>query len=346
MICCSCWCFLLLLLICCLCFCLADVVVSLFFISCLFCGWYLLIVVDCCCSSAPFCGCRGCFGAFVFVLRVLFLLVCVSLASDTPKKHHFPAISQGFAPFVSQNPFLQHPSFWHALCFSSFFWLVFFFFFWFYFFFLFVLFFLLCSLLLCFFICFFWLLFLLLIFPFLFIFLFFWCLFLFGSCCVESCHSAVSSSSSSSSFSYFSAFSSLSSGSDSPSDSRMHAFLALPCCLGSWAACCGGSVLCVSVVFGHPTGVPAFFRVKNAAIFRPMFSSILGGGGRGSSLSWEVKKGNLVPPCRCLSSSFLVHGEENTRNIVVSGVNSKSADRRVNGAFACSGKNGQKTLQK
>ena len=317
MICCSCWCFLLLLLICCLGFCLADVVVFLCFISCLFCGGYLLIVVDCCCSSAPFGGCRGCFSAFVFVLRVLFLLVCVSLASDTPEKHHFPAISQGFALFVSQSPFLQHPSFCHALCFSSFFWIIFFFF-WFYFFFLFVLFFLLCSLLLCFFICFSD------------YYSFFWS--------SPSCLSSYSSGA----FSYlvlvvlslvillflllpllliFLFFSSLSSGSDSPSDSRMHAFLALPRCLGSWAACCGGFVFCVSSVFGHPTGVPAFFRVKHAGpkkgltIFRPMFSSISGGGGRGSSLSWEVKMGNLVPPCRCLSSSFLVHGEENTRNI-------------------------------
>ena len=132
----------------------------------------------------------------------------------------------------------------------------------------------------------------------------------------------------------------------------MRVFLALPRCLGSWAACCGGSVFCVSSVFGHPTGVPAFFRVKNAGpkkgltIFRPMFSSISGGCDGGSSLSWEVKKGNLVPPCRCLSSSFLVQGEENTRNIVGSGVNSSTTDIRVNGAFAFSGKNGQKTLQK
>ena len=44
-----------------------------------------LIVVDCCCSSTPFCGCHGCFGAFVLVLRVLLLLVYVSLASDTQK---------------------------------------------------------------------------------------------------------------------------------------------------------------------------------------------------------------------------------------------------------------------
>ena len=132
----------------------------------------------------------------------------------------------------------------------------------------------------------------------------------------------------------------------------MHVFLALPRCLGSRAACCGGSVFCVSSVFGHPTGVPAFFRVKNSGpkkgphYFSPYVFQHFGGGGGdgGSSLSWEVKKGNLVPPCRCLSSSFLVQGEENTRNIVVSGVNSSSADIRVNGAFAFSGKNGQKTL--
>ena len=132
----------------------------------------------------------------------------------------------------------------------------------------------------------------------------------------------------------------------------MHVFLALPRCLGSWAACCGGSVFCVSSVFGHPTGVPAFFRVKNAGpkkgphYFRPMFSSISGGGGGGSSLSWEVKKGSLVPPCRCLSSSFLVHGQKNTRNIVVSGVNSSTADIRVNGAFAFLGQKWPKNATK
>ena len=65
-------------------------------------------------------------------------------------------------------------------------------------------------------------------------------------------------------FSYFSSFSSFSSGSTSPCDSLMHVFQALPRCLGSWAACCGGSVFCVSSVL---------------AIFRPMFSSISGGGG-------------------------------------------------------------------
>ena len=140
------------------------------------------------------------------------------------------------------------------------------------------------------------------IFPFLFIFLFFWCLFLFGSCCVESCHSAVSSSSSSSSFAYFSVFSSLSSGSNSPSDSLMYVFLALPRCLGSWAACCGGSVFCVSSVFGHPTGVPAFFRVKNAGpkkgpnYFSPYVFQLFGGWWLRKLTTLGGKEGEFGPP--------------------------------------------------
>ena len=79
-----------------------------FFISCLFCGGYLLIVVDCCCSSAPFCGCRGCFCAFVLVLRVLFLLVCVSLASDTPEKNTISLQFHRVLPLLSpKTPFFN-----------------------------------------------------------------------------------------------------------------------------------------------------------------------------------------------------------------------------------------------
>ena len=67
---------------------------------------------------------------------------------------------------------------------------------------------------------------------------------------------------------------------------------------------------------------------------------------RQSSVSWEVKKGNLVPRCRCLSSSLLLPGQKNTRNIVVSGVNSSSTDIRVNDDVACLAEKSQKTLQK
>ena len=212
------------------------------------------------------------------------MLLCVSLASDTPTKHHFPAISEGLAPFVSQYPFLQHPSFCYAFSFSSLFWLVFFFFFGFipssylsYFscdapcgcaslsassdsssffssspsclssysgglpllvvvlvvFIVVVLLFLHFPLLLL-------LLVLLLLLPLLLLLLLLLLFLLLLLLLLFLC------------------LSSLSSG----SDSLMHVFLALPRCLASWAACCGGSVFCVSSVFGHPTGACIFPREK------------------------------------------------------------------------------------
>ena len=134
----------------------------------------------------------------------------------------------------------------------------------------------------------------------------------------------------------------------------MHVFLALPRCLGSWAACCGGSVFCVSSVFGHPAGVPAFLRVKNAGpkkrvhYFSPyVFPAFWGCVTEGAHYLGRSRRGIWSPPCRCLSSSLWLPEQKNTRNIVGFGVvNSSTTDVRVNGAFAFLGKNGQKTLQK
>ena len=58
------------------------------------------------------------------------------------------------------------------------------------------------------------------------------------------------------------------------------------------------------------------------------------------------KEGNLVPPCRSLSSSLLLAGAKNTINIVVSGDNSGSKVKRENGDVAFWPKKGQKTQQK
>ena len=62
--------------------------------------------------------------------------------------------------------------------------------------------------------------------------------------------------------------------------------------------------LVIRLVFLHFFASKMQAQKRGLAIFRPMFSSISGGGGLGSLLSWEVKKGNLVPSCRCLSSFF------------------------------------------
>ena len=165
---------------------------------------------------------------------------------------------------------------------------------------------------LCFFICFFWLLFLLVIFPFLFIFLFFWCLFLFGSGCVESCHSAVSSASSSSSFFlfffflfflfwfYFSLWF---------SHARFSGVASLSWLLGCllWGLC----FLCLISFWSSDWCSCIFERQKcrpkkGASLFFVLcFPAFRAGGAEGSLLSWEVKKGNSVPSCRCRFFSFL-----------------------------------------
>ena len=84
-------------------------------------------------------------------------------------------------------------------------------------------------------------------------------------------------------FSYFSSFSSLSSGSNPPSDSLMHVFLALPRCLGSWAAWALFSVShqfwVIRLVFLHFFASKMQAQKRGLTIFRPMFSSISGGGG-------------------------------------------------------------------
>ena len=193
------------------------------------------------------------------------------------------------------------------------------------------LFFLQCTLWLCFFICFFWFFFLLLIFSFLFVFLFWGGT---SSCCGSGCVCCCSAVSSSSSFSSFlllllfllsllsssssSSFSSLSSGSDSLIHvcSEPASYLVF---------------LVTRLVFLHFWTSWRYKPEKGAHYFQPMFSSISGGCDGGSSVSWEVKKGNLVPPCRCLSSSLLLAGHKNTRKIVFSGDNSSSKVIRVNG---------------
>ena len=73
---------------------------------------------------------------------------------------------------------------------------------------------------------------------------------------------------------------------------------------------------------------------KGAHYFSPYVFQHFGGCDGGSSVSWAVKKGNLVPPCRCLSSSLLLAGHKNTRKIVISGDYSSSKDIRVNGDVA------------
>ena len=336
----SCWC-------CCL------FVLYLCFCAC--CCW-LLLIVDCCCSTTSCCCCCGRSSAFVVVLWVMFLLVSLSLTWATPpnkKKKHCPAISEVLPLFSPKTPFFRHPYFCYPFCFSSLFWCV------------------VLLLLLVLFLLIIWLLlvtrapcccaslsassdysFLLLIFSFFFIFLFFW---LHSSCsgssCVYSYYSAVSSSSSSSSsssfFFFFLVFLFFFWFSDSCFSWVTSLFFLFSCFFFPLCFLC---ILC----FSYPPRFPAFLGVvglypKRWSLFwTPCFPAFFGVLGRYDgvwSLFWNNKEGNLVPPCRSLSSSLLLAGAKNTRNIVVSGDNSGSKVKRENGDVAFWAKKGKNTTK-